>query len=189
MASAAAAWLPTATAYACCSSSAGAASWQPTAAALPAPMPGYTIVLCRRSEFSPATGAPTEWKPAAGYGYGTARLSRELGIGELLTYDRIKQASPESLQNACGMNLFGGVLDFSETVQILTVVSLLDEGEEPDTGDFFEVEGRTFIISRVQVHSEAGTERSMTLNGIRWNGLTQYKLRDREFDPPALANA
>ncbi len=150
-------------------------------------VPGYRIVLARRSEFSPAGGAPAAWIPAAGYGYGTMQASRDLGIGECLEYTRIAQGSPESEQSATLRNLFGGVGDWSEQVQVLCVVSLLNAASEPAVGDFFRLEGREFIAFRVQMHSAAGEERSMTLNGVRWNGLTEKAAREVNFEAPHIS--
>lgn len=172
------------------------AVWRPVAAdAVPewvtpeteASVPAYTIVLARRREFLPATGEPELWKPLAGYGYGTHRLSRDLGLGEVLTVDRTKQASPDLVQSATGKNLFGGVLDWTEQVQVLAVVSLLDAESEPDTGDFFTMEGRRYMVFRVTMHNEAGEERSMTLGGVRWNGLTASLARDMDMVTPTFS--
>lgn len=167
---------------------AGPVAWQAAADwELVVPSLAYTVVLARRSEFHPATGDPEMWKPGLNYGYGTAQLSREIGIGEVLSYKRAKTSEWAGVANACGVNLFGGTGDELEVVDVTAVVSLLSAEEEPDTGDFFTVEGKTFSVLSVNFLSEVGEERHMEMRGIRARGVGKVTVREGQFAEPSFS--
>ncbi len=150
--------------------------------AKPDRMPGYTIVLARRSEFSPADGAPTHWKPAAGYGWGTAAVSRDIGFGDVLTHDFVDQSAPDLTQSATGRNLFGAIPEGTAMVETLCIVDLLDPEERPAKGDLYTVEGRQYVVWKITLHNEEGTSRHMTLSGIAWDGLTASRTHAGTMD-------
>lgn len=147
---------------------------------------GRMIVLARRSEFSPATGDPEKWRPAAGYGWGTVRLGRELGVGELVTCRRVAQGAPDTTQTGTGRNAFGDVADWSEVLECGCVVSLIGPDDEPEVGDVFTVEGRTYVCFFVDVVSAVGSERYLTLRAVRWNGLTVKRRVEADFEIPTM---
>jgi hypothetical protein len=100
------------------------------------------------------------------------QASKTLGWGTVLSIGRGKSAPREARADDVGLLLAGTVGDQTETASVHCDVALMDPDSEPETGDFFTVDGRTFCIFDVQLHSEQDADREMTVSGVLWKGCT-----------------
>jgi hypothetical protein len=142
------------------------------------------IVLARPEDFDFEGADPEWWKPGRLGNFGVARAAREIAWGTVLSMDRGKAAPTGAEADPHGLLLAGTVGDQTETLSVRCDVMFLRPEDEPDTGDLFTVEGRTWCIYRVDIQSESDSGKEMTVTGIRWNRLTQ-SFAPAGFTPPA----